>query len=513
MYLRESIFPEHLSYYTIGSYYQNSRLYNNRPEIGDTIPIEIESTESNLIKRISDVITDDEYDLRTFFTPSSGKEKDYTSENKRQYCVIFETDKQIIIFPCAVIGATYYFTSSSIRKLIFVGNLEGLYEKPVKIDYEIKTAMIVMKPGSANEDAKNIVRFVKDLYADELWKTIRINLLQEKRSVEIFGGESSFVPLKIDFPVKQNIPMWVRALKFPGNNGTKEKILVFEILREYSRYDFEYLIRVRREQSNVTSAENELIPTEAKKTSSTIINEPPISTLSPVTIIYNVDDKNPNAEKIKIIDLHIAATDSTIRPLREISDELVDISLIQPELHGEESVRPGSIEQSHQEPQKTKNKLAFSLKDFWYMTEILKSHTDVVNFQVYEPQLMPARDEASQKFSLREAYNKVSRQRREYLHVTFKYLNFSVCLIEIDQTALPSGCSTYGLVIKGDYKFTQSNIEDVLNAYVRRAKIVMISDKMKKQGFIFLSKHHPGKTEDSYYERWCEELLRKIKIL
>jgi hypothetical protein len=100
MYLRESIFPEFLSYYTIGSYYQNSRRYNNRPQIGQTIPIDIESTESNSIKRISDVITDDEYNLRNFFTVQSGKETspgktiDYTSENKRQYCVVFETEKK-----------------------------------------------------------------------------------------------------------------------------------------------------------------------------------------------------------------------------------------------------------------------------------------------------------------------------------------------------------------------------------------------------------------------------------
>ena len=512
MYLRESIFPEHLSYYTIGSCYKNCILYNKRPAIGETIPIEIESTENNLIKRISDVITDDDYNLSNFFTADSGKKIDFTSENKRQYGIVFETDKQIIIFPCAVIGATYYFTSSSIRKQIFVGNLSGLYEKPIDIDDEIKAARIIMKPGTANEHAKNIVRFEKNDFAEKRWRAIKNHLLEEKRELETRSGESSFVPLKIDIPVKQNIFMDVRALTIPGNMNTKEKILVFEIKKEYSRYDFKYLIRLRRKQSDATSVEKEIIPTSAKETSSMLINEPPSSNLSTVTIIHNIEEKNTNVEDVEGFDLSIEAKDSTIRPLREILKEYVDKSLIQSELHGEESVRPGSIEQSHKESQNAEDKSAFTLENFRCMIEMLKSQTDVVNLQIHEAQLIPARHESTQKFSLREAYNKVTKQRREYLHVTFRYLNLSVCLIEIDQTALPNGCATYGLVVEGDYKFTQNRIEDVLNAYVNNKQVKTISQKIKSHGFKFLSKHHPAKKEESYYKRWCEELLRKVII-
>ncbi len=514
MYLRENMFPEQLSYYTIGSYYKNCILYNNWPAIGETIPIEIESTENNSIKRISDVITNDNYDLRNFFTKNPSIVIDYTSENKRQYCVVLETEKQIIIFPCAVIGATYYFTSTSIRKQIFVGNLSGLYEKTIDIDDKIKAARIIMKPGSANEDAKNIVRFEKNKFAIEKWKDIRINLLGEQKSAAAVGKESAFVPLKIDFPVKQKFNMQVRALIFPGITDSKEKILVLEIKKEYSRYDFKYLIRMRRKQSDATSIEKEIIPTLAKETSSALINEPPSSNLSTVTIIHNLEEKNSNVEDVKVFDVPLEAKDSTIRPLREILKEYVDISLIQSELHGEESIRPGSVEQAHKEPQNTEDKSAFTIENFRCMTEMLSSQTGVINLQIHEPRLMPARHESTQKFSLKEAYNKVTKQRREYLHVAFTYLTLSVCLIEIDQTALPTGCATYGLVIKGDYTFTQSHVADVLDAYVNNKTVGTISEKMKKQGFRFLSKHHPRKKENGYYyEGWCEELLKKINIL
>ena len=113
-YLQQKIFPEELAVCTLGTYYKNDTLLTELPPDGETFEIDIETKKDNLIKKIEQVISNDEYNL-THYYEGKNMTIDYTQDNKRQFCVVIENEKQKVIFPCHVIGTTFYFTSTSMR--------------------------------------------------------------------------------------------------------------------------------------------------------------------------------------------------------------------------------------------------------------------------------------------------------------------------------------------------------------------------------------------------------------
>ena len=126
-YLQQKIFPEELAVCTLGTYYKNDTLLTELPPDGETFEIDIETKKDNLIKKIEQVISNDEYNL-THYYEGKNMTIDYTQDNKRQFCVVIENEKQKVIFPCHVIGTTFYFTSTSMRN-IFAQNLNALLYK------------------------------------------------------------------------------------------------------------------------------------------------------------------------------------------------------------------------------------------------------------------------------------------------------------------------------------------------------------------------------------------------
>lgn len=246
-YLLENIYPEYLSFYTMGSFYKNSeRVHSLEPE-GNEISLEIYSQNNNKFLPISSVLSNSEYKIK-----HSSDQMDFTNEIKRQYCFLYEMDDVDIIIPCSVIGPVYYFLSSLIRQKIFELKLESLYHS---IDYNQEDNIygISLRGFVFWAYAPHIIRFATSEYANKRWNAIRNSLFKESKAIEKSGANPLYAPVKIDFPVQQKLNLLVRGKtietkkKIIGGPKNKTKILVFSILGENSNFGFKrYQVQYRK---------------------------------------------------------------------------------------------------------------------------------------------------------------------------------------------------------------------------------------------------------------------------
>lgn len=506
-YLQQKIFPEELAVCTLGTYYKNDTLLTELPPDGETFEIDIETKKDNLIKKIEQVISNDEYNL-THYYEGKNMTIDYTQDNKRQFCVVIENEKQKVIFPCHVIGTTFYFTSTSMREHIFAQNLNALLYKAA-IDKKTRKAMIWLKPGAANNDAAGILRFYGSEVARKKWYSIKNSLRKTSSEVKTFS------PIIIDFPVEQALHMTVRGLSFPDQQSGKEKILVFDILKENSSFDFDDIEIIRDESERVQPEGAKKTRTvRAYKTSNTLKIKVPTSKLSHADIKAYVGERNTNIPNMKVTRKYTRKGKNSDIVRVEEGWEAVDISLLPPETSGDKGTRPGEEVQEPEEREPKEAKDAFTLEDFKSMVQYLKNERDVHDFILNGPSSIPLRDAENPDYlySFREVCDKETNERRQYMSVNFTYKGHHVCVIEIDQTNLPAGCASYGLVVKGGRDFN-NDVTAFLKDFVWYKRVFAIRKAVEGKKIQFLSKHHPiGKTE-KYYKGWCEELLWRIEHL
>ena len=505
-YLQQKVFPEQLAVCTLGSYFKDSKLLTGTSPDGRIFEIDVESKKNNTITKISHVLDDNEYNLTHSY---EGKHKsiDYTHENKRQFCVVLENERQKVIFPCPVIGTAYYFISKSMREHIFFQNLQSLFYT-AEVNKKTRKAVIKLKPGAANNDAAHIIRFCKNELARRKWHAIR-NSLRSTSSAEA----QTFSPIIIDFPVEQALHMTVRGLAFQDQKTGREKILVLDILREDSSFDFDDIEIIRDENERPTSEgkKNPVAKGKSFKTTNTLEIKIPSSRLSRAEIKAFVGPRNTNIPNMRVIRSYIKGKKGTIVRTEE-GWETVDISLLPPEASGDKGVRPGDAVQEPEEREPKEVKEAFTLEDFREMVQYLNNKPDVHGFMVNGPSVIPLRgvESSGYLYSIREVCDKETNERRQYMSIGFTYKAHHVCVIEIEQTNLPVGCASYGLAAEGHHDFKE-DITDLLKAYVQYRKVKDIRKKVEGNKMRFFSKYHPIEKTEHYYKSWCEELLWRIE--
>jgi hypothetical protein len=509
IYVYDKIFPELLSYYTIGSYYQDSELLRSEPPLGKVFDVQVKSAERNQIKKISDVISDKEYNLISFVI---GKEDkiDVTRKNKSQRCVVCESERQIVIFPCAVIGGAYYFTSSSMRRQIFAQNLEGLYEHISDIRPTNGEVRIKMKPGAFHRDFKYIIRFAKDEHAKSKWYAIAHNIRKFKSEADLIGISTNSVPFTADFPVKQVLNMTVRGLKFFDKKTGKQKILVFDILKENSSFNFKTVLFEIKGETPEVPVNPEVIPTETYSTSNKLKNETPSTFLKYKHIWNKLVEKNTNAKNIRVLREYTYNEKKVIHTLHVSHETETDMSVMQARSSGDRRIRQGEVEERVVSEDERKEKEGFTLDDFIDIAEGFSNHDGVIDLNIHPEDCMPLGDKKHKTCSLKEFYNKNTKDNRKFIYVTFKYKEYGVCLIEIDQRGLPSGTSTYVLVSHRGHSFSGEDVASLLKMYVNNAEIKEIEKEFSVRDIRFLCKKHPKAKKEDLYERWRWTLLQKI---
>ncbi len=519
MYLTEDIFPEFLhDYFAIGLHYQDTNFVDDIKPLGEVFPVTFTSTDKNRICSVSDVLTDDEYNLSHSFSRGE-KHVDYSKYCKRQPCVIFEDEKSMLIFPCAVLGARYYFTSSAMRRQLFFGRLEGLYEY-AKVDLETHKATIHLKSNANEYDAPYIVRFATNKFSLKRWNAVYAGMLQRHSEAISSGENNEFVPLKFDFPVQQVINMEVRGLEFDDTTRQKNKIIVFEILKEDSSFSFDNLEIQRSARKKAPKATEVLRPTRTYKTIDLVTNKPPSSQLQPVIIGSLKEERNSNLKKIKIAHVIIPEVDNEkaaegdARTAEEVLGD-VPMSVIEdPNAENETLARKANVEKRSRG--KTENsdeqKAYFCLENFNELMNYLSDAEGVQSWEMFPERDVPERrgKKQTKRLTQRESYKNCNWDMRLYRCATFNYKGRNVCLVEVDHRNLPNGPGTYVLVSSDDINILVQHAKDLMQKYVNCIHLKKMIKEFSEKNVKLKSKRHPSKKGPEYYFRWSRDLLKWV---
>jgi len=531
IYLVEDIFPEFLhSHYAIGQHYRDNRIDKYEPPVGTIFHVSINSTPSNRFVQASSVLTDDEYKLNQWFQTPNGY-FDFSKYNKRQYCVLIDEPGKQIIFPCAVVGARFYFTSSSMRRQLFAMRLEGLYED-IKFDAISGSVNLLLNSGASGEDAPLIARFALDEFAKERWRAVYKSLLEQKRHMDLAGDMAHVAPLQIDFPVCQRIDMKVRGLSFPASAGKAEKILVLEILEENSRFNFNTLT-VRQKTRGKGKGKKAVIkvanPAEYKVTDKKPSSKARHHSIEVTSRIHtNLDYSRIKTTKELIAEPEKEGQGSCI-PVSVITEPSAAVSFTAGDIDGDSDTRQASVasrlQENDQQGEKqessgldpaqeasTSDNVNFILEDFMAMAVYLMWSLDVDDFSMSEPKTVPLKNTRMQReeLALKESYDRSYENKRRYITVTFNYAGKSVCLVEIDHNGLATGPGTIYLTADGLISSPASYAKMVVDRYIYGITHEETAKDLQKAGITFGTKIHPISKEEPYYLRWVMELLKKI---
>ncbi|MBI5639609.1 MAG: hypothetical protein HZA17_04200 [Nitrospirae bacterium] len=504
-YLTTKIAPEQLFVYAPGAFYINGQRLQNPAEEGELVRISTKSPVRKFVKTAGEAFSDDLYDLR----------HDRVIYSKSQYCVVIEDDTHEVIFPCFVLGATYYFTSASMCRQLFAQSLNGLYEpNSLHVNSISRHAKIHLKTNAADRDAADIIRFATNKNANRQWHSIVNRLRDSQRQQTQHNpkrGSDTNVPLITDFPVATELTMVVRAVCRYYPKLGKEKILVLEIVEENSPFDFDRVTieRIHGESRTVDVKRR----AKARRTTNIVTVRVPSSELTNADVKNSAPPKNVHKDNMIIDKEYETKTgkEGLTVPPGATGKGKADLSLQESKADGNPEVRHGEIKPAEPLEPEIRHKESFSLDDFQNLVNPLAKQEDVKDFQMVGPLAMPIRSGRSAKGSLWEFSDKEHKIRRKYLRVGFNYKSRSTCLIEINQNGLLSTTSTYVLTDPDGATISQEEILQFLDMFVKRDAIEAIEKYFQEQGLTFLRKKHPTDKEDEHYQMWRQRLLKRIE--
>ena len=148
-----------------------------------------------------------------------------------------------------LIGAAFYFLSTSMRIQLLSQNLKGLYyPDTVTLNEKTKEASIKLKSNAADDDAKDIVRFITDKNAGKHWDEV-VNNIRKMQFSKPKNETFVSVQFMADFPTAEDLEITVRAIRRKDPSSGKEKVLVLEMLNENSSFQFNWLTTYRDKKS------------------------------------------------------------------------------------------------------------------------------------------------------------------------------------------------------------------------------------------------------------------------
>ncbi|WP_238378948.1 hypothetical protein [Geobacter metallireducens] len=509
-YLADTIPPELLSYCTVGSYFAKGRKLIKEPALGTVRKFTVNSSEHNKIVRIQDALTDLEYDLSL---TSTRYQSDFTKNNsaicKNQQCLVFHCDDMKIVIPCAVLAGVYYFKSTSLREAVFSQNLKRLHED-YSLDDSTLHAKITMKPGAADSDAKSIVRFLANGFAGSRMRMVR-------NSVNADSGQ--FQRLKVDFPVNQEITIKARGHLATNPEGGKT-FVVFQVLEEDSLFPFDSITIDRRTyEIDDPDGDTETFPALTAKSGKNLAPSNPSSRYIRRILQNHVSIANCNARAIRENKDYIPTPrkDEGKVPKLMPGDKDVELSTQQDYPMDDIAIAKAKVERDDGDAAEPDD-YSMPLDDFVRLVRGLKGYRLVnedssiaaVTRISLSRQPVWQRQRGSRKPSLRETYGNTAEKRRECAYVWFRYREKYVCLVEIDQSGLPSGCSTYVLI--SSTVVTRDLADEVVRDYVERELFDETQKSLRRKGIVLERKNHPHKDSVEHLSAWRNRLIEIIAV-
>ena len=523
----EELYPEFLRFFTIGKTYYYAGNSGKFPKIA-TIPSDLTmerilnielNPEKMQVRNAGEkgVIPSKLYDLRNyaFYSNKRGEETDFTEEIKHQSVVITYYNDYEIITPSFVISPIFYFTSSRMRKKLFSSGFKfsSLYHDIGKDEHRVP--FIKAKIGIPEFDIPFVYYFATNKYASNQAEKIRLDIVSQ--GIRPFY-KSTHVPVKLLFPFNHSIRAKVRGRVC----DECRKILVEEIQDFYSKdlFGFDEIIEeysyVRGKNKNVIH-----LTTNSKDYMVAYNRTPKKKRSYPKSIedVYEIFrwQQEEYRQNVAVLHKNVGEEEGKLSNADNISyrNEGAKRSRVltfdaSPH-YRDKNAKPAELNRKMEQASSNSDEgRQFNLNDFEEMVSGLRN-LGLDSVRMHKEMELPIKNI---RLNNEKAYYKNGTVRKfsivdislnddgQILHAT---------LVEIDQSGLKKGISTFAIVWLSNFeKYTQI-INSLLLFYLQRNKFLIIQDILKRDYNVnLIRKNHPKEKSHEFYTNWCNKLVKKI---
>ncbi|WP_026841212.1 hypothetical protein [Citrifermentans bremense] len=493
----DSIPPELLSYFTVGSLCTEGRMLERSPG-GTPLPISITSGENNIFQEAQYAISDEDFDL------SLGGST-YSDISRKQLCFVQEVAGMKVVIPSFVIAGRYYFMSTSLREVILSRHLDSLYHS-CSLDETRRHATIHLKRAGNQGDAKAIARFALDPFAKA-----RLDLC---KNVHYGYRRRGFQRMKVDFPVKQELTLrCCGELLDRGESG--KTFLVLHIAGDNSQFPFDSLDVLYQPQDSMSDTQSQqdagAFPVSAAKHTGNMVLGAPSRGQVRHFLESTPPLENENENLIRVTKIPVdSAVSSESNSHLHFEKERVDLSAQMADGY-DQLVSKVEIREKTEEALKSD----FTLEMFVQMVTHLRDDPVSVRSPNGEQVVTIGDFELVQsvapgsKLTLKESYDRSAENRRRYATVRFTCERLFVCLVEIDQRQIPGGgCSTRVMVSRKAIGEGFANI--CIDDYLEGNLLASTIERLKDEGIALLTKKHPKPDDLGAQDLWRAKLIEKI---
>ncbi|MHB8327840.1 MAG: hypothetical protein ACYDB5_10485, partial [bacterium] len=342
------------------------------------------------------------------------------------------------------------------------------------------------------------------------------NLYAEKKILENKGDFTGYVPLKIDFPFKESLDIYIRGIEEKKN----KRIIVLKILDfdKPKAFGFSevtpkrYSKKIKHKENN-DAAPKTIFRTKTQDTGILETRDPSYKNQTR-KVLDDTDDSK------MFPDIIVRKKEIIYKDGEKLSEEgqRNNVFIANPEKtnisfntlrDGENSgIRPVEME-------KAENNY-FTLNDFKELINIFISknslHIKENSSFMTSPAKFPV-ERKKKRYNNKESYD--TKNLRDYITARFLYINNfiekNVLITELDQKN-SKGFSIFILISESDINNNQA--ENFLRRYAANVNLDKIQSAFEKQGIKLIRKNHPEKRNKSKnFKAWSDDLIKKIKLI
>ena len=503
------------THYQFLEYYQNGKKVDIKNNIEEkSFIIDSNFINENNLKKLKDLLDEDTIGILL------GWNKKYlkTAQNINSYLV--EIDGVNLIIPHFAIGIYYYFRSSALKEAVLDSTLQELY---ILCDDNPKDAKIVLPKYKTDEDAAIIHRFACQKSAIKEFDNVSsyihnyLKYMQEKNLDE----DIYKMHLKFNFPTKEQFKIDTRSSLIKNKVTNEIYYFIHEIINDYSSIGFEKLTKyIQKNKITLNIDDIDNLPV--------IEREVPDETTEILQIAHadkkytqTSNQKNRKKSCGSLKDIQVDESTSSLGIIENLlkiykdqeSDEKIDQSLTQSSSKGKSNIRRVVISTEF-----VKDTSFSSLNEidnfvvFRQYIRYLEQRNDIKNLFISD-------EKELQQFTLdvedgKKQVNpkcKINKRARKYITVTFKYDNYFVGLLELENT--PKNANSTWVIIS-NRQVKDSDFNYFINLYCKEDKnIVDIIHSHTKTNPKFTKKNHERNENlgDRQLGMWYVGLLNKIK--
>ena len=502
------------THYQFLEYYQNGKKVDRKNNIEEkSFIIDSNFINENNLKKLKDLLDEDTIGILL------GWNKKYLKTAQNINCYLVEIDGINLIIPHFAIGIYYYFRSSALKEAVLDSTLQELY---ILCDDNPKDAKIVLPKYKTDEDAAIIHRFACQKSAIKEFDNVSsyihnyLKYMQEKNLDE----DIYKMHLKFNFPTREQFKIDTRSSLIKNKITNKTYYFIHEIINDYSSIGFEKLTKyIQKNKISINIDDIDNLPM--------IEREVPDETTEILQIAHadkkytqTSNQKNRKKSCGSLKDIQVDESTSSLGIIENLlkiykdqeSDEKIDQSLTQSSSKGKSNIRRVVI--STEFIKYTSSNPLNEIDNFVVFRQYIRylgQRKEIKNLFISD-------EKELQQFILdvedgKKQVNpkcKINKRARKYITVTFKYDNYFVGLLELENT--PKNANSTWVIIS-NRQVKDSDFNYFINLYFKDDKnIVDIIHSHTKTNPKFTKKNHERNEnlEDKQLGIWYIGLLGKL---